>query len=531
MQRVTEQAYLDHMNAMGELVDLIIPLSQSGATLDDIDLSEQGVRNSLFNNSICESMGRFGQDIYASILGAIKAHKKTYGVNPDINVLAAAGAQVKQFTDKFDSKVIGAINESTTSANAPIAPFVAAAAIPLPLISIASQLAITLPPSMTAKDEALFYQVIIKAGKTWGNYKAGDRIDNQSLGDYTNMYRKKQVGTGNGTKTSFDVTLDAPVKQDSLKLLIDRRYVGEYVQSSNKVIGAVTIADTKYTLEASVTDAKPGVATVTSTPALPAGIEIHVQYDANLENNPDIMPSIEYDYLEMKLKPHESVLTTTSTIQADEKFRRNISFSLFGSSESDLTNQLGSDHDTSLMSLIAFFAKSPKEPIAISKKISPATYHDIALFHLKLLEAIEEADDRLKIQTFGIAGLRYIFGSNDSIRMFKLLPRDMFEPSGITVQRGNTPQYVGRLMGKYLIFSHPRIAAEKKDKLICVAKGSQWNQGGAVTGLASPFTPFESDKRAETFELIKTIRGTRFEEVGMNIDGADYFTEITLTSD
>jgi hypothetical protein len=192
--------------------------------------------------------------------------------------------QLKELNE-FKSKHM--LGEDTTTVNT--APFIK---YTFPLLrrvwpSLIAPEIVSIQP-MSAPVGAIFY-FELKYGDTKGSVTAGDKLVKDFSSTYSSEYVDVEViGTGNGSATTFNATLDfIPVKVNTVKVSLDGVSGVSGSDNGSGIISGAGIASgtINYTT---------GAISVTFSSAPANGVDVQVAYQYNMEAN-TLVPSVNID--------------------------------------------------------------------------------------------------------------------------------------------------------------------------------------------------------------------------------------------
>lgn len=409
----------------------------------------------------------------------------------------------------------------------------AAMIMPYTLGAATSDMATFVP---CARDSSDLYMLRTIATATFGDIKEGDQITPHTAGAYSQMKRRSKVTeVPDGTIKVFNFKVpdaanrDIPVRPDYNKLIVDG-FPSENYDSGNKVTwyseNGAAVAN-QATLE--ITPAK-GQFKVTFNVAPPAGTDILVEYQINIEKRGDLIPTINQVMLKRTIKPNQYALAAEYTIQALFDGRREFNIDVSGGLLAEQRNVISHEIDmTRLRTAIDFTRYFSSFDVAVPLTLDWDKY--ISLLKGKLSTESTKMANRNMVR-----GIRGIFAGANAAEILKMMPSTEFAPSDYV----DSPhiQYIGRLFGRYNVYQVPdevckQFESEGKkfnaDTMLCYGRGENIGEAGLVTGDAVPLLPIP---HSTSYDLVNrnTMWGSMINDVNP-FNGWDYFCMITLTSD
>jgi hypothetical protein len=480
---------------------------------------------------------RSNELLLESIIGpwsqAIRDYSDTHNSLPGDDLMASAaqaflnasaGNQTAQHGMLFES--IGAADNTSDAIN--VTALQTALILPVQLLASSSQMVTSIPGNANATE---IYHLDYKAGNSFGDFNVGDNIDIGYTGQYTNMQQIHQFGVANqpdGVKKvfAFDTALDtkvaAPVKKFSVTVMLNQTPLaqdnggGVLVPSStnNALTGTVNYVDGKIT--------------VTLAVAPLAGAILDVQLDIDIEKKPGLIPSIQYEIDSVELRPHQSVIGQSHTLQGYWQLRRqhgNDASALLGGQQ---RNMMSFEKDIQNIRL-ALYAASANPVETFDLKWSDTGNHT-AIQHYRLLTHLlnDISTDMLnKTQTTGIKGY-YVGASACTILM--AMGEGFFTPAPNYVKR-NSIHFVGRLIGGQDIYVVPheiKITAQVKlttFDMLAYGRGDHYTQAGLVNG--DSVSPILIPQGNVGFTTTNALWCERYQDINPH-DGRRYFRKISL---
>lgn len=356
------------------------------------------------------------------------------------------------------------------------------------------------------RDESDVYELYNVASTKFGSYDVGDELDMQSAGVYSQLnrlYVLKTQPAATGTNTTKAFTFDIkdygksgqpmPIRPGRVKLQINRE-PGQFDDPQSKRVN--WYSDPKDKVQMAVTgtiDYSVGTIAIDfGNTAPPAGTEISVLCEIDIEKKPELIPLVNQAMRSWTVKPSQYVLATEHTVQslmdAEREFGINLSSSLFTEAKDWIAHEI----DMTRLRLAAFYARDGGEwDISIPAAQSFESYSQ--LISGKLHELSTDMVNKTKA-----AGIRGGFAGQTAANYLKMLPSSVFQLADGYTQ---TPyvQFLGTLYGQYRIYEVPDAICTTLDEegcpfdttdIIFYGRGDTIGQAGLVSGDAVPAIPF-----------------------------------------
>jgi len=310
---------------------------ETNAFLADDAARMGGIRAAIANEPMFESVQMSDEakvGVVTAMQSAVRNYEQTHGELPRDEIMASAYKTVSNMmllegrsaNGSNGAMMLESIGQSLSeSTGVEIRAKMVGLVLPV-LLETATLDAVTLIPA--GANEAEIFKVYRRAGSDFGGYKKGDEIDQTTVGHYTSMKQRYPFVAEqrpDGTKTSFvfnsatdlpNTSIPIPFKKGSVSLWVNRKRIArESASGQTTLVGKALIESTEYTINVNI-DRSAGKVTVAPTSALPENVELHVEFEVDIESKPELIPVIDHDMDSQTIHPSQNVVAADATIQA-----------------------------------------------------------------------------------------------------------------------------------------------------------------------------------------------------------------------
>lgn len=385
------------------------------------------------------------------------------------------------------------------------------------------------------RDQSDVYEIINVAGTSFGDYSAGDQLDMQSVGQYSQMRRRYIAeAAADGTTKTFAFSVkdqegqDVPIRKSRSNIFINRQKSVIDNGESQLLHTYANKAGTQITVTCSIVYSTGSISMNFST-APDAGTEIAVEIELNVEAKPDIIPVINQEMKKFTLFPSQYAIAAEHSVQAAYDAQREFGIDLGQLQFSTLKNYLAHEQDMLRLRIIAWRTINKDTfDIALPEDMTFDVWGTI--FKGKVIQVFRDITELTKsTSSFGA------FAGSDAASFLRQLPPSMFE-----LAAGYTPSpyvtFMGTLFGYIKIFEVPTnvctaLTATGSDfgtyDMLCYGRDQNPGKAGFVTGDAVPAVPFVHPT-TPGLQNRTTLWGSAINDMHPR-NGADYFTRLTLT--
>lgn len=472
----------------------------TGIFLEDDQSRRNGIMAALANEPMYESLGdRDKVGLVTAMQSAVREHERTYGELPRDEVFASAYQTMSNMMLLEDRAAKGStggmmlesIGQSLSeSTGVEIRARMVALVLPT-LLSTATLDAVTLIPA--GANEAEIFKIYRRAGSDFGGYKTGDLIDPTTLSQYTSMkqrypFTEAQLPDGEKTQFVFDTKTDLPntdfvipFKKGSASVWVNRKRVArERVSGETTIVGTANIAGQEYTINVSV-DRANGKLIVKPTSALPEGVELHAEFEVDIESKPELIPLIDHDMDSRTLYPSQNVVAADATVQAMFTMQREFGLDHKSMQMSHMRNILAAEK--SIRHLIDFKFITYKEE-TFNIYVEPG--EDWRLHRERLHETFLNISQKILTAT-DTTGMTGMYAGGYAANILKSLGAPYFIPPA-NYRETNSVHFIGKLFGVWKVFQTPVVL--DANEIICYGRGASHSEAGYVAGDAIAATMY-----------------------------------------
>lgn len=456
----------------------ILPKTKAEAKKRD-QILESAVSGSAY------SLSERGSMIAAVHSRALQGYERKYGHLPSDDLLASCHKAVENALLLSSGKQSpGGIFESadmSTTEGIMMRDRLISLVLPVHLQAITSNMVTYIPGEFNQSE---FFRVFRVAGSTFGALTKGDRILYDYDGLYSVMDQRVELGTGDGTKTSFEFDSKSihgvvyPFKPKRTRIWVDRKMVAED-NGNGTLVGSYMQGGISVVVSGTV-DYALGQVTAQFTTAPASGMALHIGFDVNIESNPELIPRVDHQMFSHVLYPHESAIAGNATVQAIWALRRELGQDIDNLTMQGLRNLLAADKDRKNLHDMLFHTNQSVEWCFVGSPELTLKQH-----YESLNAALLEVDTTL-IKGNGVAGLTGIVGGTEAVNIFRYLPDPLFvaAPGYRSVAQ---PHFVGTVFGQWALYCNPQMDSRT---CLCFSRGPDHGQTAFVAGDAVPALTF-----------------------------------------
>lgn len=495
----------------------VIEPQLAGGTFIENSNDRRDALASAVAGSIFEGAGKAAPMILGASANAVRAYMQQRGHAPSNELLANAHKALENLFESTsgESAHTGQVFESAAAMNGSegiiLRDHMAALVMPVMLQTITSDMVTTCPANY---DRSEIFKIVRRAGSTFGDLTAGERIDESFNGQYGTMDQRKLAGTGDGTKTTFTLNVGMPLKKSGaqhggyVKVYLDKNQVGTDDGKGN-IFG--------QGLGTSTVNYDTGAISVTFVAAPAVGLPVHISYDVNIEKRPDLIPTIEHEIMSWTIVPHEAAIRGEVTLQALYSARREYNLDLTSMTLSTMRNVLAADKDRKRLNDMWFFAKGATQwnMTVPAGQYYHEHYETVREVLLQISTNLLSANKR--------SGLVGLVAGKSACNLFRSLKEPHFRvaPGYREIPQ---PHYVGKLFGMWDLYCDPQ--ADDWEAL-CFARGSNHGEAGYVAADAITAVPLKHPVGTD-LQYRDTLWELAYRELHPD-NGRDWFTKLVIT--
>ncbi|EME6212372.1 hypothetical protein VY659_004414 [Salmonella enterica] len=385
------------------------------------------------------------------------------------------------------------------------------------------------------RDQSDIYEIINVAGSSFGSYAAGDPLDMQSVGVYSQLRRRYVlVASADGSAKTFTFKMadhegqEVPIRKGRTNIYVNRIKSSVDNGSGTLLHTFVNNAGKQITVTCSL-NYNSGQINLSFSEAPDAGTEIAIEAEINIEAAPKLIPLINHEMVKYTLFPSQYVIAAEHTVQAAYEAQREFGIDMGSLQFRTLKDYLAHEQDM-LRLRIMVWRTLHKEHFDIALPQTQTFDVWATIIKGKFQTVYRNIIERVKS-----SGSQGMFAGADAASFFKQLPPSYFQPAEDYTQ---TPyvHFIGTLFGNVKVFEVPVGVCENLSTegmefnsmdVLCYVRDENPGKAGFVTGDAVPAVPFP---HATSTALVNrtTLWGSAINDMHPR-NGAEYFTKVSLT--
>lgn len=436
-----------------------------------------------------------------AILDGIGAYEAQHGVSPSADVIEQAIHSAYATTDQAKRKYHLDSASSSHHDQMSLQPNRAVVAI-LSTIGEAIPFVHYLPADI-GSNEAILAVMSHQAGDNHGAYAEGAVMDGAFSGDaYVSSSRVHKctivldldddpTGAITGKLTRVQASNDTcDPDAAGVKLLRGRSIIyvnglvsGREVDSSgtgaSTVSGKVTLAGTTYQLGGTI-NTDTGAIALTSTPALPASVPVHVEGFIDYERDASITPRIVSAVDTFRLYANPWRVTAHQTIDSRTQMANELGLDPYSEGVIAINAQFANERHYDVLLKAKRLAQNNQVDFNFdwaSQKVEK-TRSQIWVDFASVLAAVSQ---QMAIDTMNHGITHLYVGKNIAAQMMSL-PRELFTPSGVVERPGIFR--VGTLFGRYEVYYSPKVVTDSDSaaQILCIGRATDVTRNPFVLG-------------------------------------------------
>lgn len=496
------------------------------------------------DHAMFESMEPEHQQLVVSgMQSAVRDYEETYGEFPRAEILASAHKAMENMLllegrDPKGSRgamMLESLGESMNESDGvEIRARMVGIVLPVLLGTPTIDAATTIPAS---HDEVEIFKVYRLTGTAFGDFAKGVEIDQLSVGQYSSMRQRfpmvkaQQPDGANAThtftsKTDLENTsVEIPFNKGSVSLFVNRKAVCRDLDSGipGKMSGVVMVpgaTESDPATEVIVNcDIDYTLGTIVATPAstLPTGMTIDVQFEVDIEKQPELIPVVDYEMEGKKIRPFQRAIAADATIQTMFTMQREYGIDYKSMQQSHLRNIVASEKAQGHLRDMNYACLRETE---FNVYVTPG--EDWRVHRQRLQEVLLNVSEAI-LESTKVVGMTGLYAGRSASTILKTLGAPDFVAVA-NYRQTNDIHYAGRLFGVWKVFEAPIVIGDWE--MLCYGRGPNHNEAGYVVGDAIPATLY-------THPILANLRArdTLYELTYGEIhpyDGENYFYRVRL---
>lgn len=384
------------------------------------------------------------------------------------------------------------------------------------------------------RDQSDIYEIINVAGSSFGSYAAGDPLDMQSVGVYSQLRRRYVlVASADGSAKTFTFKMadhegqEVPIRKGRTNIYVNRIKSSVDNGSGTLLHTFVNNAGKQITVTCSL-NYNSGQINLSFSEAPDAGTEIAIEAEINIEAAPKLIPLINHEMAKYTLFPSQYVIAAEHTVQAAYEAQREFGIDMGSLQFRTLKDYLAHEQDM-LRLRIMVWRTLHKEHFDIALPQTQTFDVWATIIKGKFQTVYRNIIERVKS-----SGSQGMFAGADAASFFKQLPPSYFQPAEDYTQ---TPyvHFIGTLFGNVKVFEVPVGVCENLSTegmefnsmdVLCYVRDENPGKAGFVTGDAVPAVPFQHPTSTALVNRT-TLWGSAVNDMHPR-NGAEYFTKVSL---
>ncbi|EAA7570467.1 hypothetical protein FQO85_19750 [Salmonella enterica] len=385
------------------------------------------------------------------------------------------------------------------------------------------------------RDQSDIYEIINVAGSSFGSYAAGDPLDMQSVGVYSQLRRRYVlVASADGSAKTFTFKMAdhegqaVPIRKGRSNIYVNRIKSAVDNGSGTLLHTFANNANKQITVTCSL-NYNTGQIDLSFSEAPDAGTEIAIEAEINIEAAPELIPLINHEMAKYTLFPSQYVIAAEHTVQAAYEAQREFGIDMGSLQFRTLKDYLAHEQDM-LRLRIMVWRTLHKEHFDIALPQTQTFDVWATIIKGKFQTVYRNIIERVKS-----SGSQGMFAGADAASFFKQLPPSYFQPAEDYTQ---TPyvHFIGTLFGNVKVFEVPVGVCENLSTegmefnsmdVLCYVRDENPGKAGFVTGDAVPAVPFQHPTSTALVNRT-TLWGSAVNDMHPR-NGEEYFTKVSLT--
>lgn len=476
---------------------------------------------------LVELMGGDSQHTSAvldSVAMGMAAYEREHGIMPTADIIEAALQQGKSAAE-FDG--VGSTSHSDNQSAMPNRVITAITMGIAEAIPFAAYL-----PADIGSNESRLAIVSHLAGSDFGAYSNGQLMDGISLGDAYMSSERRLLLTASGDRTAYTGQIVAKIGGNTGVPLLRGRCIvfvnglpvayessnANAAAANSPISGVAKIGSTEYTIGGTVTVAT-GSFNLTASPALPANTVVEVEGSIDLESRTDLAPEFVTQVQTYTLLSSAWRGLARQSIDSRTQYNNEINVDLLSESTMGIRNQFAMERH------YAALGKAKSIAIALNKDFNfdyslQMAQKTRAQIWQDFLTPLGEADQLMAENTMD-HGITHLYVTKTVAAQLASLPREMFEPSGITARP--SIYRVGRLFGRFEVYYTPKGLVESPNgataQILALGRSQQVARCPIVMGDAVPATLLPLGRNADLKDGVG-FYGRNFTQVNPHLPSA-----------
>ncbi|UTZ44591.1 hypothetical protein [Vibrio campbellii] len=474
--------------------------------------------------------------IVSGMQSSVREYEQTHGELPRDEVLASSYQTMRNMLTLdgacqdggLGQMMMESIGQSlSTSQGVEVRAKMVGLVLPV-VLETATTDAVTMMPAGSTEVE--IFKVYRRTGSSFGDFAKGIEIDQATVGQYTNMrqrYEFVEAQRPDGTKKSHTFTsktdlentsVEIPFTKTSVSLWVDRRRVCRDLDSngSQMMSGKAEFNGKNYIVNCQIDHARGSLEVTTDKP-LPEGVELHAEFEVDIESAPEFIPTIDHDMDSRILRPCQRAVAADATIQAMFTMHREFDQDIKSMQMSHMRNTLAAEKATGHLVDMNFACRKEE-----TFNLYCPEGDDWRLHRERINELLLNVSTKI-LQATKTTGLTGIYAGTWASNVLKTLGAPHFI-SPANYRQKNAIHYAGRLFGMWKVYECPNVIGD--NEMLCYGRGSSHSEAGYVAGDAIAATMY-THPIGKNLKASNTLYELSYGEIHP-FNGEDYFYRVKL---
>lgn len=392
--------------------------------------------------------------------------------------------------------LLSSLSESNLSSEKGVAIRATTAALCLPVM-LANPLNDIVSYLPARKNEVEIFEIERIAGKTLGDFKKNQIIDELSYGQYSTQRQRYPFVAGelpDGTKKqfTFDTKLHTPaavmlpVRPTSIKIYFNRSEAAIQLDGGD-LYGQVEVGGQKVILSGTV-DHDTGTMVLNTDKVLPDGSQLHAEFEIDIEANPDLIPTIDHKMKSFKFRPHSRVIGADASIMSMFTMNTEFGIDVNAMNLSSMRDWLANERALKQLDDLMFLVKQEYSFDAAVPADSNETWKDRFEYIKSLFLTISQT----MIDTNKESGLKGLYCGTLFSTFVQMLPPSLFQRASGYVKTSRI-HFVGTILGSIKVFEVPFSNLVPAGKALGYGRTEKLGKAPYYTGDVVPPTLYSHD--------------------------------------
>jgi len=478
----------------------------NGSYISDPSDRDNGIIAAAAEDPLYSSMGEeMGARQALSDASAIRDYSAmNNGALPSDDLLAAAHGTLENIYSNNQSiaesgksdMLLSSMAESNLSSEKGVSIRATTAALTLPVM-LANPLNDIVSYLPARKNEVEIFEIERVAGKTLGDFKKNQIIDELSYGQYSTQrqrypFAKDQLPDGSkkqftfNTKSHTPAGVMLPVRPTSIKIYFNRTEAAIQLDGGD-LYGQVEVGGAKVILSGTV-DHDTGIIVLDSDKVLPNESQLHAEFEVDIEANGDLIPTIDHKMKGFKFRPHSRVIAADASIMSAFTMNTEFGVDINAMNLSSMRDWLANERALKQLDDLMFLVKEEYSFDAAVPENSHETWKDRFEYIKSLFLTISQT----MIDTNKESGLKGMYCGTLFSTFVQMLPPSLFQRAAGYVKTSRI-HFIGTILGSIKVFEVPFTSLVPAHKALGYGRTEKLGKAPYYTGDVVPPTLYSHE--------------------------------------